>query len=86
MKTYKKIIRERDEIDKEFCDWCGAEIVDLPYGETFDCTIDVRKGYSYDGDSYGKGRQVEDLCLDCSDKVCKLLEGAGIRIKGYDYG
>ena len=86
MRTYKKIIRERDEVDKEFCDWCGVEIVDLPYDVTFDCTIDVREGHAYDGDAYGEGWKVEDLCIDCSDKVRKLLEDNGIHTKEYHYG
>lgn len=71
------------------CDWCGKESGEdfLPdeIGRSFtsECQFYESIGtYSYDGSF---GWQIEDLCMDCIEKLKKLLEDNGIKISEVDW-
>lgn len=81
MRTHKKVVREYDEYDEFFCDWCNANIPEPVGYETRDFELEFSKGESYPEDSYREGWKVEDLCDKCIDKLREVIEELGITVR-----
>ncbi len=85
----KKIkIKEIKEVDtiisKEFCDWCGKEIIDKTRGyEVDDFELKHSFGNFYPEGDCCKQKHVE-LCMECIPKFFELLIKNGIRINEID--
>lgn len=62
------------------CDWCGEEIVE-DYYEDIDTNIEFTNGYSYPDNGSCEGWEIEDLCIQCGDKLKDALIAMGITVK-----
>jgi hypothetical protein len=86
MKQYQDVTR--NYIDKvviaEFCDWCGKQLGNSSTYEYDEFVLYYAHVSSYPGCTTKRGWQIEDLCYDCSEKLCRLLKDAGIKISEYE--
>lgn len=67
MKTYKKTLKEVEEIDIVVCNCCGKEIKTDSHGYTPD-HLSVEKRWSYHS-CFDNSIHSFDICQDCYQKI-----------------
>ena len=87
MKQRETQMVARTVIVARSCDWCGC---DLPlaqekYQRYPETDIDSHISKMLTEEAYGDGWSVEDLCIECGNKLADLLEANGIKVFRYDF-
>ena len=90
-KTYKEITTTTPRIEKKLtgitCDWCNCDIPTKrkQYTTTPETKIQFNRVHNCYEDTGGYGWAIEDLCLECGNKLEILLKQAGITVHEYEW-
>lgn len=71
MRKYKKIVEEKEVIDKILCNMCGNKIKKDNFGNYFDY-LHIEKNWGYHSLKDGKTSYI-DICEDCFDKISETF-------------
>lgn len=87
MKQRETQMVERIVIVARSCDWCGCElpVEQKAHKEYPETKINFVVSTELCEEAYGDGWSVEDLCIECGNKLADLLEANGIKVFRYDF-